>query len=301
MKTQGLRVIMREEESQVPVQAFHVCDLAGLKRQVSIVFLTAKSYDTRWMVELVKPYLKTDGVLVSVQNSLNDEWIAPMIGHERDIACAFSVSAEVFEPGLIRCNTDHDHSYFVLGELDGTISPRIQEIAQILSEAGKTQVSTNIWGAKWTKLVVNTMIMALCSTGGIGSWDMAHNPKYLGYAVKLGRETVQVAKALGHILEPLFGLVAEDFINASDETIGKLLLKVTSDIGKGTHNAALQDILKGRLTELSDYINGLVIKKGREVSVPTPLNEAATSLVRQIEEGKLKPSLSSLEILEHYL
>ena len=57
-----------------------------------------------------------------------------------------------------------------------------------------------------------------------------------------------------------------------------------------------QDLLKGRLTEI-DFLNGLVGKKGREVKVPTPANEAVTSMVKQIEEGILQPSLSNLEIL----
>ena len=46
------------------------------------------------MVEFIKPYLKPTGVLVSVQNSLNDEWIAPVIGYERDIGCVIELSAE---------------------------------------------------------------------------------------------------------------------------------------------------------------------------------------------------------------
>jgi 2-dehydropantoate 2-reductase len=50
MKTQGLHVTMRGEESCVPVQAVHLCELAGLKPQFDIVFLTVKSYDTCWMV-----------------------------------------------------------------------------------------------------------------------------------------------------------------------------------------------------------------------------------------------------------
>lgn len=162
MKAKGLRVTMREEEFLVPVQAFHLCEMKDLhfapQRQLDIVFLTAKSYDTCWMVEFIKPFLKSDGVLVSVQNSLNDEWISPIIGRERDIGCAFELSADMFEPGRVKRNTDRVTTKFVLGELDGRTTPRLQEVAQILSAVGRTQVSTNIWGAKWTKLVFNSMV-----------------------------------------------------------------------------------------------------------------------------------------------
>ena len=71
-------------------------------------------------------------------------------------------------------------------------------------------------------------------------------------------------------------------------------------MGKETRTCIQQDILKGRVTEVG-YINGLVVRKGREVNVPTPLNEAVTNVIRQIEQGILKPDLSNIEILEQYM
>jgi len=300
MKAHGLRVTMPREEFQVTLHAAHCCDLCSMNRQFDIVFLTAKSYDTRWMVELIKPYLKADGVLVSMQNSLNDEWIAPMIGRERDMACALELSAEIFLPGQLKRNTDHTTTRFVLGELDGKVTPRVQEVAQILGAVGKTEVSTNIWGAKWTKLTFNTMSMALGSIVGIKGWELARNPQYLDVAVKLGRETIEVGIASGYVLEPVLGLHLENRVCPTDEELKNLFLNLTSDVGKGGRSCVMQDLLKGRLTEVS-YLNGLVIKKGREVKVPTPLNEAVTSLIQQIEQGKLKANPSNLEKLKQYM
>ncbi|MFC2001828.1 ketopantoate reductase family protein [Chloroflexota bacterium] len=296
MKVRGLHVVMPKEEFQIPVQALHHCDLCSLKQQFDIVFLAAKSYDTRWMVELIKPYLKSDGVLVSTQNSLNDEWITPIISKERDVACAFELSAEVFEPGLVKRNIGRKAARFVLGELDGGMTPRVQELAHILSAVGRTEVSTNIWGAKWTKLVFNTMNSALGAIGGFRASARIGDSRYVGFCIKLGREAVQVAAALGRILEPVFGLTPEGFINSTDETLKGLLMKINTDVSPEARSHVLQDFLKGRRTEI-DYINGLIVERGREVNVPTPFNEIITSLVRQIEQGKVEPSPSTLEKL----
>ena len=301
MKSQGLRVRMPEGELHLPVQAVHICELAGLKTQFDIVFLAAKSYDSRWMAELIKPYLKPDGVLISTQNSLNDEWVAPIIGPERDIGCALELSAELFDPGIVKRNTDPAHTRFVVGELDGTITARVQEVAQILGVAGKTEVTANIWGAKWTKLTVNTMVMGVDSIGGIGPWELVQNTKYVDFCVKLGRETVEVGAALGHTLEPLFGLTAEDFLGSTDEKLKTLVLKLAGDVGKEARSCVLQDLLKGRLSEIGGYLNGLVARKGRDVNVQTPLNEVVASLVGQIEDGKLQMNRSNLEMLDQYL
>ncbi|MFC2007354.1 ketopantoate reductase family protein [Chloroflexota bacterium] len=297
MKTGGLHIIMLEEELQVPVKAFHLCELCMVRPQLDIVFLATKAYDTCWMVQLIEPYLKPDGVVVSVQNSLNDEWIAPIIGCERDIACAFVLSGSVFEPGLVQRNTDYTTTKFVIGELHGRITPRLQEAAKILSAVGKTETSTNIWSAKWTKLVLNSMTPFDAITG-VGMGELVSSPEILELSIKLARETAQVGTTLGYNLEPIIGLTEEDLIGLTDDLFKKLLFTLLSDTSKkpqrnkvGSH--ASQDILKGRRTEL-DYINGLVVKKGQEAGVPTPLNEAVTLIGREIEQGKLKPDISNL-------
>jgi 2-dehydropantoate 2-reductase len=69
MKTNGLHVTMQDQELHTQVQAVHLCEMRTVKGQFDIVFLTAKSNDTCWMVYFIEPYLKRDGVLVSIQNS----------------------------------------------------------------------------------------------------------------------------------------------------------------------------------------------------------------------------------------
>lgn len=305
MKANGLRVTMPEEEFVVPVQAFHLCEMKDLHgaplRQFDIVFLTSKSYDSTWLAEFIKPYLKSDGVLVSVQNSLNDEWIAPIIGRERDIGCAFEVSADAFVPGQVYRNTNRVDGEFVLGELDGKITPRLEEVAQILSAVARTQVTTNIWGAKWTKLIFNCMRATTRAALDVKRQDMVENPRILDLAIKMGKEAAQVAVALGYTLEPIPGFTAEDFRGGlTDGLFRKFMEIVIGGTGGRSTSMVQQDIAKGRLTEI-DYLNGLVVRKGREAKVPTPANKAMTAVIKQIEEGVLRPGLANLRILEQYM
>jgi len=297
MRAKGLEITLPEGEFNVPVQAFHLCDIDPRRYQFDVVFLTAKSYDTPWMVHFIKPRLKPDGVLVSLQNSLNDEWIAPIIGYTRDIACAMELSAEMYEPGQVKRNTDRSHTWFALGELHGRITPRLEEISQILSVVGKTQITPNIWGAKWTKLSVNSMSQALSGILGMLEGEMVQDPKILEFCIGLGRECLQVGAALGYSVEPIFGLKPEEFMGTSDEALKKHLITLLGHIGKAARNSTLQDLMKGRPCEV-DFMNGLVVKKGQEARVSTPLNEAVTSLTKRIEQGVLKPDRSNLRILE---
>ena len=298
MKAHGLHVTMPQEKLHVPVRAFHVGELCTLHEQFDIVLLAAKSYDTCWMVELIKPYLKPDGMLVSLQNSLNDEWIAPVIGHQRDIPSVVELSAEVFEPGRVKRNTDYAHTWFAVGELHGRVTPRIQEVAQILGAAGVTDISSNISGAKWSKLMINCMTMGIDGILGIYAWE-TQRPEIFKWCIGLGKEAHQVGLGLGYTLEPIAGMSAEDLLGPADALVEKSMKAILSTIGKEARSCVHQDHLKGRQSEV-DYLNGLVVKKGREAKVPTPLNEAVTLLTKQIEQGKLKPAQSNLTILDKY-
>lgn len=235
--------------------------------------------------------------MVSLQNSLNDEWIAPIIDVSRDIGCVVELSAEIFEPGLVKRNTTHAGTWFGLGELHGRVTPRLEELAKILSEAGKTEITTNIWGAKWTKLIANSMLQAPIGILGLREWEATQIPQVFDFCIQLGREATEVGAALGYTIEAIYGLSPEEFMGATDEVLKKNLVTLVTHIGKEARNSVLQDHLKGRYSEV-DYLNGLIVKKGKEAGVPTPLNEAVTYLTKQIQEGSLKPDRANLALLE---
>ena len=296
MKTKGLHMSIREEEFTVPVQALHLHEVCQLNHQFDIVFLACKSYDTLWLVQLILPYLKSDGVLVSAQNSLNDEWIAPVVGPTRDIGCVLTMSSEVFRPGRVKRNTGLDRTTFTLGEIHGKSTPRLKELREILSAAGKTELTTNLWGARWSKLVFNATVAPVCALAGIGPANLIEGPERIRACLGLGREALLVGQAQGYTMEPIFGLSMEEAI-ASPEAMIDNLVKASTAEGREARSFFHQDILKGRRTEV-DYINGLVSRKGRENGVPTPINDAAVELMKGLERGEFQPDPANIHRLE---
>jgi 2-dehydropantoate 2-reductase len=298
MKANGLRVKIPDEDIHVAVDAVHLCDVCRLNRTFDLVLLSAKSYDSAWMTQFIAPFLSADGVLVPVQNSLNDEWVAPIIGCARDVACAFELSAEVFTPGIIQRNTMRDRTWFGIGELDGRITPRLTDIQKIISCAGKVTITPNIHGAKWAKLVNSSMILAPFGMLGLQSWEATEIPEVFSLCVKLGRETMAVGAALGITIEPIFGMSAEEFNVSTDAIVEKLLRAILihhGETARQVRGVVLQDYVKGRMTE-TDYLNGLIARKGRTAGVPTPANDAVVEINRRIRAGQLKPERSNITI-----
>jgi len=299
MKNNGLQVQFKDSQFQAPVKALNLCDLSSAQTDFDIVFLAAKSNDTRWLAEFIKPYLKADSIVVGTQNGMNDDAIASILGRERVIGCVVELQAELFTPGQIQRNTTRKGSWFTVGELDGSYTPRVKEVAAIMGKVGRCDVTNNIHGAKWTKLIANCMTMGPFSLLGLRNFEACALPGMFDISVQLGRESMAVGAALGYRMEPLFGLRADEFAGSSDENLITTMKTLMSHVGGG-RTAPIHDHLKGRNTEI-EFISGLVARKGKELGIPTPANDAVTALDRRINRGELTMSADNYALLKQQL
>lgn len=296
LKSSGLRIQMPDGELQVSVSALHLCELASANLEFDIVFLAVKSNDDRWMAELIKPYLKNDGVLVGTQNGMNDDTLASIVGRSRTVGCAMELSAEIFTPGLVKRNTARKTTWFAVGELDGYYTPRVREIAAILGNAGRCDVTGNIYGAKWTKLIANTMTMGPFGLLGLGNAEASGLPGMFEVSVKLGKESLAVGTALGYRIEPIFGLRADEFAGSADENLVTAMKTLLGHVSRG-RTAPIHDHIKGRRSEM-ELISGVVSRRGRELGIPTPCNDAVVEIDRRINTGEIGMERSNFELLK---
>lgn len=297
LKAHGLHIQMADGDVKVPIRAHHLCDLASANLEFDIVFLAVKSYDHRWMAEFIKPYLKSDGVLVGVMNGMNDDSLASIVGRGRTVGCVVELSAEIFTPGLVQRNTTHQGTWFAVGELDGLYTPRVREIGSIMSHVGRCDVTNNIYGAKWTKLIANTMTMGPHGLLGLRNGEAAELPGMADIAVKLGRESLAVGTALGYRIEAIFGLRADEFAGSSDENLLTARKTLMHHVGSRSRTAPIHDHIKGRKSEM-EFISGVVARKGKELGIPTPCNDAVLEIDRRINRGEIKMDPSNFERLK---
>jgi 2-dehydropantoate 2-reductase len=296
LKSRGLRIEMTDGVVETPIRALHLCDLASSNLEFDIVFLTVKSNDHRWMAEFIKPYLKKDGVLTAIQNGMNDDSLAGIVGRERVVGCVVELSAEIFTPGLVKRNTTNKTTWLAIGELDGFYTERVKELESILKHVGRCDVTNNIYGAKWTKLIANTMTMGPFGLLGLGNKDASALPGMFDISVSLGRESLAVGKALGYRIEPIFGLRADEFGGSDEENIVTAQKKLLQHITNG-RTAPIHDHIKGRTSEM-EWIPGVVSRKGRELGIATPFNDAVVEIDRMINRGEIKMDPSNFELLK---
>jgi 2-dehydropantoate 2-reductase len=303
MKHHGLKVTAQDEEFTVRVKAVHLADVCSLRERFDAVFLSVKSYDSLWAATFIAPHLKPGGVLISAQNSINEDWVAPVIGFTRTLGCVVTLGAGLYEPGHVTRTSSPSRPSFALGELNGMITFRVQELAKVLAPVGPTHATANLWGDRWAKLTVNCMANALAGITGMNGEEMRASPEVFSIAVKIAGEALTVAQTLGVQVEPLGGIPAQAYLDAARgvglEELRRKRVEAGRSVGAG-RPSLLQDVMKGRRTEV-DYLNGYVVRKGREVDVPTPMNEAIVQVAKRMEASELKPNPGNLMLLTKHL
>ena len=95
-------VTPEEKFTVTNAKTMHLTEMEALSRQkpIDIAFVSMKSYDTEWATALIKQYLAPDGYVVSLQNCLNEERIAGVVGWGKTVGMVASlISVDMFEPG----------------------------------------------------------------------------------------------------------------------------------------------------------------------------------------------------------
>ena len=295
MRANGIRIAMPETELHVPVRAYHLCDVCTLNETFDIVLLVMKAYDTRWACEMIKPHLAPEGILIGMQNAMTANTILDVVGPARTIGCVVELSSEMFTPGLVQRNTPPKKTWIGIGTLDHGPNHRLVEMQALLSPVGRVEIKPNILAAKWTKLVVNAMCLGPFAMVGLPLADAVKLPGMRELIIEIGEEAMRAGQDLGYPVEPIFGLTQED-LAGSNRPVEKLFDKLASDIGPGRgRNTVLQDLLKGRASEV-DMINGLVVEESQRRGYSAPANARVVEITRQIEAGALKPAPANMEL-----
>ena len=295
MRLNGLRASGTQDDFTIPVNAFHLSDAMQLREQFDIGFLAVKSYDTEWAAHFLMRLIRHDGVVVSSQNCMNDRLVASIVGYERTVGCIMSsISVALWEPGHVSRGgppgRGRGHVVFRVGELHGRVTPRVEEIVNILSCVDDAKATTNLWGERWSKLTMNSSGNPVGAMTGLGGRSVAEMPDARRVQIEICKESCKVALAQNYHVEPIRGVSAETYARADDgEVYEELDARLRpSDEGPDWKSSMSQDVAKGRRTEI-EFMNGYIVEQGRRVGIPTPVNAAIVQVVKQVESGQIQP------------
>jgi 2-dehydropantoate 2-reductase len=207
-------------------------------------------------------------MVMSIQNGLgHEEIISSIVGRSRVLAGKTYVGGVFLGPGRVRSGVQGKET--IIGELDGGITDRVKAIAETFNRAKLiTEVSPNIMGVMWDKLLINVAGSALTATtrltyGGLYSLPILERSGLAAIA-----EAMEVARASG--------------IKLSIKEPREAWIKASSGLPPQFKTSMLQSLEKGSPTEV-DFIHGPVVQWGEKCGVPTPVNETLIACVKGIE------------------
>ena len=261
----GLVLVDGDRESTVRVKAATSCE--GLA-PVDLVIVLVKSFATREAVESVMPIVGPDTVVMSLQNGLgHEEILAEVVGRERTMAGKTYVGGVFLAPGRVIAGTVGKLT--VIGELDGGFSVRSRAIAAVFDAAGlRCQVSDNIVGTMWDKLLINVSTGAISGVTGLTYGPLYDVPACEAAAIAAVEEAMAVARAAG--------------VRLSIPTARDAWTMASAGLPVEFKTSMLQSLEKGAATEV-DFINGAVVQVGQRYGVPTPVNATLVACIKGIE------------------
>ena len=270
--TAGYRVIDDGEERVVrgwvapaPEGSYDLCILATQPPQVEDAARTALRH------------LASDGQVVVLQNGLCEDRIAAIVGPERVIGGIVAWGASMPEPGRYERTA---HGGFVLGRLSGRVDDALRRTGELLEAIGPVNLTTNLRGARWSKLALNCAVSALGTIAGERLGPLVRVRRYRRLALEIMTEVVAVAKAERVALEKVAGTLDLEWVALTDAdkaasasvslTAKHTLLLAVGLRYRRMRSSMLAAIERGR-TPAIDFINGEVVSHGKTANVPTPV------------------------------
>ena len=269
VKRNGL-VIERSGRRDV-VQVSASTDAAAV-RSADVVLLCVKSPDTVDAAVGMKPYLRADSVVVSLQNGVDNAVRTAGVLDQVVLAAVVWVGAYMEGPGIVRHTGRGDLVVGVPRECANRsgANVRAQEVGAMFERAGVAcPFVDNIESALWGKLIVNCAFNAISALGRARYGRMVREPAIRRLMEAAVRESLAVARASGVALDE----------NEMLATVWR-----TADALSSQFSSTAQDILRGKPTEI-DSLNGYVAKRAEELGLDAPVNRALHALVKLREAG----------------
>lgn len=253
---QGLRLQTATSDEHIALQAS--ADVGAIAH-ADLVLFCVKSSDTEAAGEQMRPHLRKDAAVLSLQNGVdNAQRLQAVLGQDV-IPTVVYVATAMAGPGHVQ--------HFGRGDLVLGQHPRSAQLAQLLSDAAiPSTVSGNVQGALWTKLIINCTYNAASAITQRPYGELVQVPGMWQLMRSAHDECMAVAHAAGVVLDaPLWPMI---------ENIARTM--------PGQFSSTAQDLQKNKATEI-EHLNGFIVRRGQQLGVATPVNAALQTLVKALQ------------------
>ncbi len=229
-------------------------------RGAKLVLFCVKSMDTESAAAQIAPHLQPDALVLGLQNGVdNAERLKAVLPHEVCPAVVY-VATEMAGPGHVK---HHGRGELVIGPTAAS-----EGLVTLLAGAGvPVQISDNVVGALWAKLIVNCAYNALSAVSQLPYGRLVAVDGVDAVMRDVVEECIAVARGEGVT-------VPGDMWEAVERIAGTMPTQLSS---------TAQDLARGKRSEI-DHLNGYVVRRGEALGIAVPANRVLHALVKLLEE-----------------
>jgi len=258
MQREGLLLDTQSFRERVRVQASTQPE--GVQGAECVLFCV-KSTDTESAGLAMAPHLAKGATVLSLQNGVDNAERLAAVLQRPVLPAVVYVATAMAGPGHVR--------HFGRGELVIAPSPASGRVAQVFAASGiPVEVSDNVAGALWAKLVLNCVYNPLSAI------------TRMPYGEIVNAQGLDVPRAMDDIVRECLAVAHASGIVLPEGTAEAVLPLAASMPGQVSSTA--QDLARGRHTEI-DHLNGFIVRRGEALGIATPANRLLHTLVRLLE------------------
>ena len=283
----------------VPVKAITPAQMEGI---YDVVFLLTKQTANAVALPALDKHLSPESTVCTLQNGVPEPSVAKYLGQSRTVGGTLLWGATFISPGVSELTQDitkSDH-LFEIGEIDGTIGQRIENVASVLRAMGPVHITDKLMDSRWGKLVNNACMSGMSAACGCTFAEVLDNDKARACLSYIGNEVKRCCEAAGHKLPILLGNNEPDSLELRDQAQfdeNQVMFLRMYDGLRPAKASMLQDLEKGKSTEVL-MINGFVCDTGDAVGLDTPFNDTVVRIVQGIEEKQYPLSMDNLDLFD---
>jgi 2-dehydropantoate 2-reductase len=258
-----------------------------------LIFLAVKASATIPATLMLQKHLSPNGVVVSLQNGINEIQIGEIIGPERTIGAFINPGADWIGPGEISYSA---RGTLAVGELDGRRTPRAEFVLACLQDFEPNTVLTdNINGYLWAKMAYAAVLTASALTGDVVA-DFLESDRMRPLVTALIREVLTVCSSEDINPERFQGFNPVVFMRGDWAGIHESLTSLAAERRQNgkLRSGIWRDLaVRKRKTEVREQF-APIQATARRNGVEIPTIGTLVDLVREVELGKreIGPSLA---------
>ncbi len=236
---------------------------------VDVVIFTPKLWDTDVAAVVIQPVLGPETAVVSLQNGVvASERLSAILGSAHVMGGVAEIASTIARPGLIRHLSPF--ARLIFGEPDGERSPRAEALLRDCGAAGiDCELTDDIHAAIWRKFVFLVAFSGATAVTRHGIGSVRDDPETRQLLVELMEETMAVARGKG--------------IEMSDDVLQERM-KTIDEFPPQSSSSMARDLAQGNRLE-TEWLQGEVVRLGRELGIPTPANRFAYAALKLSANG----------------